>query len=173
MARASAVLSQLVGGDLLDFAPLLVEAESPQLVFAPSDFILAHPEGLDLDFDLRPFVGLAVLLGRRAAHLERPAGDRHHVERSRRCPRSSRCRASCRPGLLASAAGLSARLGQPLDRHFQAGIGIGGCWRGGLLLRRRRFAADLLGGRYFLCRGGVHGRRLLPATASLPAQRTA
>ncbi len=80
MARASAVWFHSFAVAVLGFPPLLVEAQSPQLVFVPGDFVLAHPERLELDFDLRPFVGLAALLAGRAAHLERAAGDRHHVE---------------------------------------------------------------------------------------------
>ncbi len=62
----------------------LSSPNSHGLVLVPGDFALAHPERLDRDLDLRAFVVLAALLRGRAAHLERAARDRHHVERELR-----------------------------------------------------------------------------------------
>ena len=50
------------------------------LVLGPGHFIGAHPERLDLDFDLRRLRRLVPLLARRAAEQELAAGNRLHLE---------------------------------------------------------------------------------------------
>ncbi len=54
--------------------------EREEIVFAPRHLELAHPEGIDLHLDLRALVWLTTGLVRGAAHHERPAGNRDHLE---------------------------------------------------------------------------------------------
>ena len=61
---------------------------------------LAHPERRDLHLVLRAFVRLAARFVVRAAHLEFPAGDRHHVERHVGAGDRRRVRLHLRLGLL-------------------------------------------------------------------------
>ena len=76
-------VGQLVqfGREVLRYARLfLLLGIHEELEFIPRHLALLHPERCNLHFALRAFVRAAALLVFGAAHLEFPAGNRHHVE---------------------------------------------------------------------------------------------
>ena len=74
-----------------------VEVRHPDFVGVPRDLALGHPERRNLDFVLRPFVGIAALLALRAAHHETARRGSAASRSSRPCARPAPCTASSPP----------------------------------------------------------------------------
>ena len=81
MEKKAEVLGPIDGAERLVLELLEDRVEvHKRHVLGPSHFVLSHPERLDLDFNLRPFVSAAVSLPVRASHFERAARNRNHFE---------------------------------------------------------------------------------------------